>query len=176
MHKIKELTIIVRDQIQLPDELNLETEVFPEGWKVVQSGNAYWLDQQIRAYGWHFVRPSQGLLRSGVGQTPEEALTHASKLALRRIEARFNAVEVRSFEMSNYPGFCIARLQVFPCQIQMNAVLSPSGEDSELPMAACARRRAITAAPVVGAAQSMEEDEMSGFQQMQHSDEESFVI
>jgi hypothetical protein len=128
----------------------------------VQSGNTYGLDKQIRACGWHFVRPAQGLLRSGVGQTPEEALTHALDLALRPIEARFNAVEVRSFEMSNYPGFCIARLQVFPCQIQMNAVLSPSGEDSELPMTGCARRRAIPAAPVVGAPQPMEEDERVG--------------
>jgi len=151
MHKINELTIIVRDQIKLPDDLNLETEVFPEGWKVVQSGNAYWFDKQLRACGWHFVRPSQGLLRSGVGATPEEAFTHAFKLALRRVEARFNAVEVRSFEVSIYPGFCIARLQVFPCQIQLNAVSSPWGKDSGLSMAACARQRAVTAAPVVGA-------------------------
>lgn len=29
-----------RWRIKLPDDLNLEKEIFPEGWKVVQSGNA----------------------------------------------------------------------------------------------------------------------------------------
>jgi hypothetical protein len=128
MLKIVEPTMFLREHIELPGDINLVMEAFQEGWNVVQSGNALWLDKQIRPHGWHFAWTPQGLPRSGVGQTREEAFAHAFKLALRRVEERFNAADVRSFEVSEYPGLFVVRMQVFPCEIRPHAVFSPPGK------------------------------------------------
>jgi hypothetical protein len=45
-------------------------------------------------------------------------------LALRRVSERFNAAEVESIELRKYPWFVVAKVKVYPYQIQQGAVLS----------------------------------------------------
>src|SRR5271170_8355690 len=127
MRNIAELTILLRGRVELPDNLNLATEEFQEGWSFVQSGDTHWLDKEIRRRGWHFMWIGEGPLRSGVGQTSQEAIAVALKLALRRVSERFNAAEVEYIELRKYPWFRLARVRVYPYQIQQSAV--PSAPD-----------------------------------------------
>jgi hypothetical protein len=124
MRNIAELTMLLRGRVALPDNLRLKTEEFREGWNVVQSGDTHWLDREIRRGGWHFIRIGEGSLRGGVGQTSQEAIAGALKLALRRVSERFNAAEVESIQLKKYPWFVLARVEVYPYQIQQGAVLS----------------------------------------------------
>lgn len=124
MHNIAEHTMLVRGRIELPDSLKLVTEEFREGWNFVVSGDAPWLDKEMRGLGWHFIWIAEGMLRSGVGQTSQEAIAGALKLALRRISERFNAAVVEYVELTKYPWFVLARVKVYPYQIQQSAVLS----------------------------------------------------
>jgi len=127
MRNIAELTMLLRGPVALPDNLNLETEEFREGWNLVQSGDTHWLDTEIRRRGWHFIRIGEESLRGGVGHTSQEAIAGALKLALRRVSERFNAAEVESIELKKYPWFVLARVAVYPYQIQQDAVLSSFG-------------------------------------------------
>jgi hypothetical protein len=123
MGKIAELTILLRGHVELPDNLKLLTEEFREGWNIVRSGGARRLDREIRRRrGWNFIRSGEGLLRSGVGQTPQEAIAGALKLALRCVNERFNAAEVDHIELKIYPWFSLARVKVYPYQIGRIAV------------------------------------------------------
>jgi hypothetical protein len=124
MREIAELTMLLRGRVKLPDSLNLVTEEFQEGWSFVQSGDTHWLDKEIRTRGWHFMWIGEGSRRSGVGQTSHEAIAGALKLALRRVSDRFNAAEVESIELKKYPWFVLAKVKVYPYQIQRDAVLS----------------------------------------------------
>jgi hypothetical protein len=126
MRKIAELTMLLRGRVELPANLNLVTEEFQEGWSVVQSGDTHWLDKEIRQRGWHFIWIGEGSRRGGVGQTSQEAIASALKLALRRVSERFNAAEVESIEVKKYPWFVVAKVKVYPYQIQQGAVLSAS--------------------------------------------------
>jgi len=126
MQKIAELTMLLRGRVELPANLNLVTEEFQEGWSVVQSGDTHWLDKEIRQRGWHFIWIGEGSRRGGVGQTSQEAIASALKLALRRVSERFNAAEVESIEVKKYPWFVVAKVKVYPYQIQQGAVLSAS--------------------------------------------------
>jgi len=118
--------MLLRGRVELPANLNLVTEEFQEGWSVVQSGDTHWLDKEIRQRGWHFIWIGEGSRRGGVGQTSQEAIASALKLALRRVSERFNAAEVESIEVKKYPWFVVAKVKVYPYQIQQGAVLSAS--------------------------------------------------
>jgi hypothetical protein len=123
MDNIVELTMLSRGRIEPLDNLKLATEEFREGWNFIRSRCARRLNKEIRRRGWHFIRIGEGSLRSGVGQTSQEAIAGALKLALRSLSQRFNAAEVEHIELKVYPWFFLARVTVYPCQIQRSAVL-----------------------------------------------------
>ena len=124
MREIAELTMLLCGRVEVPGDLSLVTEEFQEGWSFVQSGDTHWLDKEIRQRGWHFMWIGEGSRRGGVGQTSQEAIAGALKLALRRVSERFNAAEVESIELRKYPWFVVAKVKVYPYQIQQDAVLS----------------------------------------------------
>jgi len=152
MREITELTMLLRGRVELPDDLNLVTEEFREGWDFVQSGDNHWLDKEIRRRGWHFMWIGEGSLRSGVGQTSQEAIAGALKLALRRVSEPFNAAEVESIELKKYPWFVLAKVKVYPYQIQRSAVLSSFSRTVPLSIAPAAKAVSIPGNRVVPAA------------------------
>ncbi len=152
MRKITELTILLRGHVELPDSLNLVTEEFREGWNFVQSGDNHWLDKEIRRRGWHFMWIGEGSRRSGVGQTSQEAIAGALKSALRDVSGCFNAAEVESIEVKKYPWFVLAKVKVYPYQIQQGAVLSASDGATTLTVPPPANAPAIPGSQVAPAA------------------------
>lgn len=130
MGKIAKRTMLLRGHIELPDNLNLAMEEFREGWNIVRSGGARLLDREVRRRGWHFIRIGEGSLRGGVGQTSQEAIAGALKLALRCLSERFNAAEVENIELKIYPWFFLARVTVYPYQIGRIAVVPVPVDDA----------------------------------------------
>lgn len=126
MRNIAETAMLIRGNVVLPDDLNVVTEEFREGWSFVRSGDAHWLDKEVRTHGWHLIRIAEGLVGGGVGRTSQKATASALKLALRGVGERFNAVEVEYCGFKTYPWFVLARVRVFPYRIQQSAVLSVS--------------------------------------------------
>jgi hypothetical protein len=124
MCTITEAKMLVRARLNLPDGLKLATEEFREGWNIVRTGNAVRLKKKIHARGWNFIKIGDGSLRSGVGETSQEAIASALKMALRRVSARFNAAEVEHIELTRYPWFFLARVRVYPYRIQQEAVVA----------------------------------------------------
>jgi hypothetical protein len=94
MRKIAETNILVRTRVELPHGLRMATEEFREGWNFTRSVDARRLQKRILKHGWNLVRNSSGLERSGVGPTSQHAVAGALTLALRRLTAYFNAVEI----------------------------------------------------------------------------------
>jgi hypothetical protein len=123
MHTIAEMNMLLRAQIELPDGLRMATDNFRDGWNFAKTTNARQLEKQIASRGWNFIRLADGSLRSGVGDTSQEAIASALKLALRRIGAHSNAVEVEHIELTQYPWFFLARIKVHLFCIQQSAAL-----------------------------------------------------
>src|ERR1035437_28140 len=130
MRTIAKLNLLLRAHIELPDGLKLASDEFSEGWDFARSVDARRLEKQIVMRGWSFTRIADGSLRSGVGDTSQEAIASALKLALRRISTHFNAVEVEHIELTQYPWFFLARVRVYPFRIQQDAV-SPVPDEAE---------------------------------------------
>jgi hypothetical protein len=124
MHTIAELNLLLHVQVELPQGLRLATEEFREGWSFAQSVDARRLKRKILKRGWNFIKIDTGFLRSGVGDTAQEAIANGLKLVLRDINRHLNAVEVKHIEMTQYPWFFLAKVGVYPYRIQQGASLS----------------------------------------------------
>jgi hypothetical protein len=141
MRNIAELNMLLRMQVGLPDGLKLATDEFREGWNFLRSMDANRLEKKLQTCGWNFIRDVDGPLRSGVGETSQEAVASGLKLALRRVSEHFNAVEVEHIELTQYPWFYLARVRIYPYRIQQGAVLPVP--DEELPVSMAMRQRRL---------------------------------
>jgi hypothetical protein len=128
MRKIAELNMLLRVPARLPEGLKLATEEFREGWSFSRSLDARRLERKILSHGWNFIRIVDGSLRSGVGETSQEAIASALKLALRRVSPHFNVAEVDYIQLTRYPWFFLARVRVLPYLIQQGTGLPVSDD------------------------------------------------
>jgi hypothetical protein len=145
MRTIAEQNVLLRMRVELPVGLKLATHEFREGWSFV-TGDASRLEKKIRMRGWNFIKIADGALKSGVGETSQEAIAGALKLALRHMSAHFNAVEVEHIELTQYPWFYLARVRIYPYRIQQDAVLPAPDEPECLKMAPRQKRLPLHAA------------------------------
>lgn len=135
MRIIAELNMLLREQITLPDGLKLTTEEFRDGWNLVKKSDANRLKKRIQTRGWNLISIADGWLRSGVGDTSQQAIGGALKLALEQMSDHFNAVEVNHIELTKYPWFFLARVRVSPYRIQQEAELAVTDETQPDPSA-----------------------------------------
>ena len=133
MRNIAALNVFLRSQIVLPDQFKLATEEFRDGWNFAKTTDAKRLEKKIQNRGWNFIKAADGLLRSGVGNTSQEAIASALKQALRRMSEEFNAVEVEHIELVQYPWFFLAKVCVCHYRIQQEAIASGLDGDMSLP-------------------------------------------
>lgn len=123
MRTIAEMNLLVRVNMELPAGLKLATDEFREGWEFIQSEDAGWLDKKLRKRGWNFVKIGDGLLKTGIGETSQEAIAGALKLALCRVGELFPAAQVGKIKLTRYPWFCLARVRVYPYWIQRDPAI-----------------------------------------------------
>ncbi len=141
--KITELSVLLRTGVELPPSLILASGEFMDGWNIVRPGGAKRLEKTIRKCGWHFIRIADESLRSGVGESSEQAIACALQLAVRSFSEYFNAVEVRHIQLTKYPWFVLGRVGVYPYRIQQSPVQFVP--DDALPLPVTVQRRELPA-------------------------------
>lgn len=102
----------------MPSGFKVATHELYMGWKVMRSGGVPRLAKKIKTRGWSFTPSAEGLPHSGVGKTSEEAIDSALHHVLQRVGAESSAVEVERIELTQYPWFYLAKVQVNPYRIQ----------------------------------------------------------
>jgi len=126
-------SVFLRSDCILPDRLNPCLRPIDEKWSVVEEIPALVFDTMIRRAGWHFMWLQDSRSRTGVGLTEEAAIRRALLRALRGISKRFNAAELDSLQVTEYPGFQVANIRVQTLQIQRHASLSMLAGQHPLP-------------------------------------------
>jgi hypothetical protein len=144
MRAITEQNLLIRERIELPASLRIATDEFREGWNFA-TVSAQQLSKKISAQKWNFIKVADGVQASGVGETSQEAISSALRLALLRMNAAFNAVEIEYIELSQYPWFFLARLRVCQYRIQQGAVPAFSDEFASSSVASRKRRLPLEA-------------------------------
>jgi hypothetical protein len=104
---IAEMNLLIRACMELPAGLRLTTDQFREGWELVQPEDAGELKRRMRKSERSLIRIGDGILKSGLGDTSQEAVNCALKRALRMIGECIPAVEVGEINLTRYPWFCV---------------------------------------------------------------------
>ncbi len=130
MYNISKSTMLLRTGVDLPTGLGVATEEFREGWSFVRTGNAKRLERKIHARGWCFMKVANAVMRSGVGETAQQATASALRLVLRPVKECFSAVEIEHVGLTQYPWFFLVRIRVYPYLIQRDIVV-PARVDAE---------------------------------------------
>ena len=140
MHSIAESNVLLRMRLELPAGLQLATEEFQEGWSVAPRVDVYRLEKRILTRGWNFIKIGDGSLRAGVGETSQQAIACALRLALRCASERSNAMTFEKIALTQYPWFFLARVKANSYRIQQGAALPPS-DNADAPPTGFPRRR-----------------------------------
>jgi len=128
---ISEMKLLIRARMELPVGLQLTTDQFPDGWELVEPKEAGELKKRMRTRGRNLIRIGDGIVKSGLGDTWQEAIDCALKRALRMIREPISAVEVGEIRLTRYPWFCLARVTAFPYWIQQSSA-SPAPDRATL--------------------------------------------
>lgn len=133
MRELEQHTIFLREHIMLPEGIALAGETICEGWVVLQSGDAPWLDTAIRSLGWNSTVLTQLYWSRGFANHAPDAIYRAAQLALRKVDKRFNAAEIGHIVVAKRLWFCVARVGIFSRFIQESPFLGICDELSTWP-------------------------------------------
>jgi hypothetical protein len=133
---VKSHSVFLRSGCVLPDRLDPCLQTVGDGWSVVEEIPALVFDTMIRQAGWHFVWLQGACSRRGIGLTQDVSTRRALMRALNGVPKQFNAAELDSVQIREYPGFLITNVTVQPLQIQQHASLSFAGEQQPRPVPA----------------------------------------
>jgi len=128
MRELEQRTIFLREHIILPEGIALAGETICEGWVVLQSGDAPWLDKTIRGRGWNSNVLTRMYWRSGYANRAQDAIRRAAQRALRKVNERFNAAEIGHIVVAKHLWFYVARVGIFYRYIQESPFLGSSDE------------------------------------------------
>ena len=128
MRELEQHTIFLREHIILPEGIALAGETICEGWVVLQSGDAPWLDKTIRARGWNSNVLTRMYWKSGYANRAQDAIRRAAQRALRKVNERFNAAEIGHIVVAKHLWFYVARVGIFYRYIQESPFLGSSDE------------------------------------------------
>ena len=134
MRELEQHTVFLREHIMLPEGIALAGETICEGWVVLQSGDAPWLDKTIRGRGWNSNVLTKMYWRSGYANHAQDAIRRATQLALRKVNKRFNAAEIGHVVVAKHLWFYFARVGIFYRYIQESPFLGSSDELSTPPV------------------------------------------
>lgn len=148
MFEIAEHTTLVRKHAELPNGFAPVIEEFREGWSFVDSAGEPRREGKIQAPGWRLSWIAGASARGGVGQTHQEAVACALKLALRRVDESFSIAAVEHIQLTQYPWFILARVSVSSCEIQQDTLPLHSGSGEAFFLANTSSARAAASAAI----------------------------
>lgn len=133
MRELKQHTTFLRENIELPEGISITGATFFEGWTLLKSEDASWLDVAIRKAGWNYFVFTKEHWRSGFGPDFQDSLKKTVQLALRKINRNHNAAEIQQVEVTRYLWFYLVKVSILARQIQRSPFLGMVDELSMLP-------------------------------------------
>jgi hypothetical protein len=122
--KINTGTILIKEGAVLPECLQLESEPYLKGWRLVKNVDAKELDRKIHKAGWTLFFMANGVDGSAVGSDPENATRRAVNKAIACMKsARLNCLEIAQVGAKHFLGHCYVSVIAHPRHIQESMIL-----------------------------------------------------
>jgi hypothetical protein len=92
---IKRGTVLIAEDILLPESLLLESEPYADGWRLVRNLDSRAMDQSVSKAGWNFFYMAGRLKESAFGSDGEKTTRQAIRRVIRNMKSRnFNCLEI----------------------------------------------------------------------------------
>ena len=105
MTKVECGTILMKEGLLMPPEINVRPEAYSPGWRILPGVNGYALDRKLRVVGWGCFFLAGELKSISFGSTGAIRLSRAMVGLLGRVRAmHFNCAEVTSVTRSRLLG------------------------------------------------------------------------
>lgn len=119
-------TVILKDDVHVPDSVKIETEPYAPGWKVLRNMDAHGFDRAIRAAGWTFFSLANALKVSVIGGKGSNRIERGiKKLAVRMRIGEFNALEIIGARSKSFLGVPYVSITGRSRHIQQSMFLVP---------------------------------------------------
>lgn len=92
---IKPGTILIAEGIALPESLQLETEPYATGWRLVKNIDSHRFNQTIVQAGWNFFYIARAIETSAFGKDEKKTTLKAIKHVIAKVKTKnFNCLEI----------------------------------------------------------------------------------
>ena len=109
-------TLLIKEGVAFPDSLQIESEPYSNGWRIVKGLDGYGLDRTISRAGWTCFYMANEISASAVAFNGVKSLSKAVNQILTKLKLeRFNSLEItrvatnRSLGLSQTTVFAHAR-------------------------------------------------------------------
>jgi len=120
-------TILIRENTLLPAGLEVESELFLPGWRVVKNLDGYRLGQKIEEAKWYFFYLAGEIRAIALGGKELGTLRKAVKQVLAKREGRkFNSLEITKAASKRFLGISFISVTAHFRHIQQGICLVPA--------------------------------------------------
>ena len=119
-------TILIRENTLLPEGLNIESEVFLPGWRVVKSLDGSTLARDIEVLNWNLFYLAGDIRASALGRDRPGTLRKAVKRLLAKQEEQFNSLEISKIVSKRFLGIPFMSVAAHTRHIQQGICLVPA--------------------------------------------------
>lgn len=125
-------SIFIKEDIWLPQRLELEGEPCAPGWKLIKNLDQRELTRKIREAGWNFFSMADALKAAAFGRDAQKTADRAVRRMLARLsKENFNSLEVTRLNMKLILGVHYVTISAQSRHIQESAFLFRNNELSE---------------------------------------------
>ena len=122
--KINTGTILIKEGAVLPECLQLETEPYWKGWRLVKNLDGKELDRKIHKAGWTLFFMADEIQVTAIGSDRGNTMRRAVKKAIAYIKSGgFNCLEVTQVGVKHFLGHCYVSVSAHPRHIQESMIL-----------------------------------------------------
>lgn len=98
-------TILLREGVLLPEQLNLKTEKHSADWRILPEANGYALDRQLRVVGWSCTLLSGEIKTISFGRSQAAMLKSGVRRLLAKVRGLdYNCAEIATIKHSRFLG------------------------------------------------------------------------
>ena len=103
--KINGGTILIKEDTLLPEGMQLESDPYLKGWRLVKNPGSSGIDRELSEAGWTFFYMAGEVDAMAFGSDSEKTTRRAVKKVIANIESdRFNCLEISQVSREEFPG------------------------------------------------------------------------
>jgi hypothetical protein len=129
---IKAGTIMMKAGTIIPQSLRVETELYSQGWEIINNSDTDAVDRDIRRADWNFFFLAASIQAIALGYWGEKTVRRAMERVLAKAEpSKFNCLEITGISAKQFLGLPYVHVSAHSRHIQKSPFLQELAERAE---------------------------------------------